>query len=510
MTHPNSALTLFLVSFVLPVAAQTTPDRPIQTTAVRGDPADSRAAVPPAPYRSAFRAYRSEGVDSVLPWRAVNDEVGKIGGWRVYAGEAQQPDAGPERTEPSPALPSTRERLGKDVRWTRNDGERQSVDARVAELLTGPLSVDDAVQVALLNNRSLQAAYYELGISESNFVEAGRLPNAKAVAVERRRFEQTQRRIALDVLRIASESRKAYYAAVAAEETVRYMRDVNEVAQVGADLARRMQQAGNWSRLMQAREQGFHADAALNLARAEQARASARERLIRLLGLWGTQTQFAVPERLPALPAAPTELPDVERIAIAQRIDLQAIRQETEALASTLGLTKTTRLLNVLELGPARVPEGPSDAPFKNGYEVSFEIPLFDFRTARVARAEAIYMQAVNRAAEAAINARSEVREAYLGYRTSFDVARHYRDEIVPLRKRIADENLLRYNGMLIGVFELLADARSQIASVNASIEALRDFWIAQADLEMALIGKPALAAAPRSAAIAADAGPAH
>ena len=49
----------------------------------------------------------------------------------------------------------------------------------------------------------------------------------------------------------------------------------------------------------------------------------------------------------------------------------------------------------------------------------------------------------------------------------------------MPLRKRIADENLLRYNGMLIGVFELLADARAQIASVNASIEALRDFWIA-------------------------------
>jgi outer membrane protein TolC len=112
-------------------------------------------------------------------------------------------------------------------------------------------------------------------------------------------------------------------------------------------------------------------------------------------------------------------------------------------------------------------------------------------------------MQAVNRVAENAVNARSEVRQAYLGYRTSYDIARHYRDEIVPLKKQIADENLLRYSGMLIGVFDLLADARSQIASVNSYIEALRDFWLAQSDLQMALIGKPSMSATPRAAAAA-------
>jgi outer membrane protein TolC len=118
-------------------------------------------------------------------------------------------------------------------------------------------------------------------------------------------------------------------------------------------------------------------------------------------------------------------------------------------------------------------------------------------RVARVAKAEAIYMQALNRAAETAVNARSEVRGAYANYRGSYDIARHFRDEIVPLKKRISEENLLRYNGMLIGVFELLADARSQITSVNGYIEALRDFWLAQADLEMALIGPPAMTAPP-------------
>ena len=110
--------------------------------------------------------------------------------------------------------------------------------------------------------------------------------------------------------------------------------------------------------------------------------------------------------------------------------------------------------------------------------------------TARTARAERLYMQSVNRVAEMAIQARSEVRDAYTAYRTNFDVARHYRDEIVPLRKRISEEMVLRYNGMLASVFELLADSREQVAAVNTYIETLRDFWIAESDFQMALTSR--------------------
>jgi outer membrane protein TolC len=256
-----------------------------------------------------------------------------------------------------------------------------------------------------------------------------------------------------------------------------------------------MAQAGNWNKISQAREQSFYADAALNLARAERAQLATRERLTRLMGLWGTQTAFTLPPRLPDLPGTAQDLPDVEQTALAQRLDVRAAKLGAEQTASNLGLTRTTRFINVLELGV--VHNNSNEKPVQRGFELRFELPLFDWSGARVARAEAIYMQAVNRAAETAVNARSEVREAYLGYRSSHDMARHYRDEIVPLKKRISEENVLRYNGMLIGVFELLADARSQIAGVNGYIEALRDFWLAQADLDMALIGKPALSAVP-------------
>ena len=421
-----------------------------------------------------------------------------------------------------------RENAGKEVLIARNPEEKDTLAKRVAEPLKNPLGVEDAVQIALLNNQGIQASLQELGIAEADRVQAGRLPNPHftfsrsrggldaassveqalsfnifslvamplASEVEKRRFARTQSQVALEVLRLASETRKAYFIAVAAEESMRYMRQVRTAAEASAELARRMEQVGNWSKLSRMREQAFYADAALRLAHAEKSAVSAREQLIRLMGLWGKDISFQLPERLPDLPKEADDLPGVEGLAMERRLDLRMVRLDAEAQARNLGLTRATRFVNVLELGIGREREKGYDGEVatRRSYEISFELPIFDFGTTRIARAEAVYMQVLNRAAQAAVNARSEVREAYRGYRASYDIARHFRNEIVPLRKRIADENLLRYNGMLIGVFELLADARSQILSVNSSIEALRDFWIARADLDMALIGKPSIA----------------
>ncbi len=434
-----------------------------------------------------------------------------------------------------PVEQTAKDRLGKDVKWARSDADRDAIDKRVAKLLEQPLSADDAVQIALLNNKGLQASFSELGISEADRVQAGRLPNpgfsfgrltqGSSIEIDRsiqfnlarllmlptinqiesRRFEQTRGAVALSVLSLASETRKAYYLAVAADETGRYMLQVQTAAEAGAELARRQTQAGNWNKLQQAREQSFYADAALNLARSQLVITVARERLTRLMGLWGQQTQFRLPERLPDLPKAPNDLPDIEQTAMAQRMDVQAAKLGTEQVAKNLGLTRATRFINVLEAGAVR--NSYNDAPTQRGYTISVELPLFDWGGARVAKAEAVYMQAVNRTAETAVNARSEVRGAYANYRTSYDIARHFRDEIVPLQRRISEENQLRYNGMLIGVFELLADARSQITSVNGYIEALRDFWLAQADLDMALIGTPSMKTTPAASMSATDSG---
>ena len=413
---------------------------------------------------------------------------------------------------------TTKDRIDKDVTWVRADSEADTVHTTVKKLLGSPLSVDDAVQVALLNNRGLQATYAELGIAEANVVQAGRLRNPGfaflraqgggekriertytfdfvslilaplATRIEGRRFEQTKLQVTDEVLRVAVETRRAYFESVAAQESLRYFEQVKVTAEAGADLGRRMARAGNWSKLDQAREQVFYADAVAQLARGRQTAVMQREKLTRLMGLWGEDIRFQLPDRLPALPAAMVEFNDLEPFAMRARLDILAARRETESLAAALGLTRTTRFLNVLDLSYLRNSE--PNGVRETGYEISVEIPLFDWGGARVAKAQAIYMQAVDRFAETAVNARSEVRESYSGYRTAYELARHYRDEIVPLRKTIAEENLLRYNGMLISVFELLADAREQVASVNAYIDALRGFWLAEADLQKSVGGK--------------------
>ena len=421
-----------------------------------------------------------------------------------------------------PAQQAAQQHLNnKALVWARSDAEREGVDARVAELLRQPLTVDAAVQIALFNHRGLQASFHELGLSEAELVQASRLPNpgfsvAKLKAGDEReidrgfhfslarllampwlrdaagrRFEAAQGATAMRVLEHGSTTRKAWVQAVAAQEGVRYARQVMRAAEASAELARRMAQVGNFNALQRAREQAFYADAALGVARAEQAERSARERLTRLMGLWGMQTAFLLPERLPDLPPQARELPDVERSALAQRLDVQGARLAAQQLAAQQGLASVAAFSEGLELGVQR--NTYNNAPAQRGWELGFTLPLLDGGGARRAAAEHGLRQAQLLAEQTAIDARSEVREAYGAYRSSFDIARHHRDEVVPLRQRIQEENLLRYNGMLIGVFELLADARMQIASVNAAIEAQRDFWLAEADLDMALVGKPAL-----------------
>ena len=468
---------------------------------------------------------RPSGIAALAAWLLLAALLGGCAGFSADGGLAV-------------AQQIAKDRLGKDLVWVRSDADRELVERRVAELLGTTLTADAAVQIALLNNRELQANLFELGITEAEVVQAGRLPNpgfsfsrlqrgreveldrsllfnlARLLAtpliaeVEGRRFDQARQAVAMSVVALATEARKAWINAVTAGQAVVYSRQIMQAAQAGAELARRMERVGNFNKLQRAREQAFYADAALNLARAERQQGSRRERLTRLLGLWGSQTQFALPERLPDLPQVADELPDIERVALAQRLDIQVAKLVVEQMAKNLGLTKATRFVNVLEVGV--VSNRSNILPTQQGWEVGFELPLFDWGDARVARSEAVYMQALNRAAQAAIDARSEVREAYVDYRAAYDIARHHRDEIVPIRQRIAEENLLRYNGMLIGVFELLADARSQISSVNNTIEALRDFWIARADLDMALIGKPSLVAPAGPATTAEPGGAAH
>jgi outer membrane protein TolC len=158
-------------------------------------------------------------------------------------------------------------------------------------------------------------------------------------------------------------------------------------------------------------------------------------------------------------------------------------------------LTRRTRFINALEVAGVSKTEKDItggvaiDKISRGGGEVDVEIPVYDFGESRVRAAEETYMRAVNRLLERAVNVRSEAREAYQVYRGTYDIARHYEREVIPLRRIISDEALLNYNAMTLDLFTLLTDARARILANVQAIDARRDFWLACVDLRAAIVG---------------------
>lgn len=402
------------------------------------------------------------------------------------------------------------------------DSAPRSGDTVQQLLARQPLDADTAVRIALLNSPGLEANLAALSISDADRVAAAQLPNphlalgrlreGQVLEIERmlsfnvlnlltlpwraqyagQSLQLARLRAAQEVIRTAADTRKAWFNAVAARQTAAYMRDAREAAEAGAELARRMARVGNWSKLQQAREQATLADIGAQLARAQQAALAEREKLTRLMGLWGQEANYTLPERLPDLPEQLAQRRDIEATALRERLDVRAARDESRYVASSLGFTRATGVIDALTVGVVRNTTFDNEhgsRETQRGFELELPLPLFDWGQARTARAEATYLQSVARVRDVAVRARSEAREAWHGWRTAYDLAKHYRDEVVPLRKFITEETQLRYNGMLASVWDLLGEARNQIGAVNDTIAAQRDFWIADTDLRTALTG---------------------
>jgi outer membrane protein TolC len=387
--------------------------------------------------------------------------------------------------------------LDKQIVAIRSEEDAAAARATLDRLLQRTLTADAAVQIALINNRGLQAAYDELAAAEARMVGESLPPNpsfslvriaaAAELEIERRivtdilalatlparseiarlRFHAAQLTAALETLRVAVVARRAYHEAVAARETAGFLTQAEISARAADELSRRLSETGAANKLDRAREQVFYAETSAQLGAARQRAASAREALIRALGLAGPDLRFRLPEALPALPRRARSLPAVEADAIRRRVDLQIARIELDALAKSYGLTQATRFINVLDAGYAdkiTKDEVSGQRVHQRGFDIELQVPLFDFGEVRV-------------------------REAYAAYRSAYDIANRYQRDIVPLRRTIADETQLRYGAMQIDEFALLAEARQRISSTMAAVVAKRDFWLADADLLAAIVG---------------------
>jgi outer membrane protein TolC len=424
----------------------------------------------------------------------------------------------------APVSDGVRREIGKDAVKLSSAEDARRARERVQTLLSEPLSEDTAVQIALLNNRGLQAAYNDLGISEAEYVQTSLPPNPalsvgrtfgtgfveigfqlvgnllafatlpRRTEIAKREFEEARYRAVATTLSLTVDVRRAYVRAVAAQQRLALLEQSRQTADASARLMKQLGETGAANKLDQARVSAFYADLSAQVAQARLSVSGTREALNRILGLWGSDLAYKLPARLPALPAAADMLADVEVEAMRRRVDLIILRYEIVTLAKSVGFVNATRYLSFLELGLGYRNEletndaGEQTSKNRYGFDLAIVIPIFDTGEARGTGARETYMRAVNRLTERSVNARSEARVAYTTYRATYDIARYYQTRILPLRRQISAEVLLRYNGMLVDVFELLIEERERISANVASVDALRDYHLAIADLQAALI----------------------
>lgn len=410
-------------------------------------------------------------------------------------------------------------RTNRAVIWQRDDKSKARANYLARQLLSERLSANRAIQLAFLRNPSVQASLSDIGIAEADVAQAGRMKNP-IVSIERLagggiieiertvlfslmslftiparsaiaqdKAEKARYDAALAIMKVAADVERSWIEAVTATERVGLMERIAESAKAAEELGNRMAEAGSMKEIDLAKIKARRAETAGQLGKVRITVKMTREKLIRAMGIWGGDLRFRLPKRLPKLPRRPRRIRSLERYAVMKRLDIRAAHKEVDNLRKTLGLTRVTSVINLLELSVRRdtEKEGGAKTLFK-GFEAEFAIPIFDPGDAKVDRAKWTYMRAVEALKSVAINARSEVREAYHSYRGGLDLARHYQTRLVPLNRKIAEEELLRYNGMLVGVFELLAATRQQAEAEMRAVDARRDFWMAEAQLRFALL----------------------
>lgn len=413
------------------------------------------------------------------------------------------------------------ERLDESIQWHGGTAEDAQVEQALGELLTsgGALTADAAVQVALLNNRRLQATYEDLAISQAELVQAGLLSNPvfdaavqlpidggptkveltlvqnfldvlfiplrkKAAAAA---FEAAKLRVTSEVLGLAGQTREAFYDVQASQQTVEMLEHVVASTAASLELMQRLREAGNVRELDLHTEQAMHEQARLELAAAQATLAESRERLNVLMGLWGARLDWTVTDRLRDLPPPEDAVSDdLEREAVRRSLDLAAARAEIDQLHETLGLTRAASILPEMELGPTAERE---EGEWSVGPAISAAIPIFDQGQARSAGASARLRQRRHDFAATAVEVRAAARLAAQQLHTARRIAEHYRDVMLPLRQRITDATQLQYNAMQLGTFQLLEAQRNQIAAARGYIEALRDYWIARSRVELIRAG---------------------
>ena len=413
------------------------------------------------------------------------------------------------------------QRVDYRIHWNQETDADLEVERAIDELLKNELTPEAAVQIALLNNPNLQATYEDLGVTQADVVEAGllenpvifgqaRFPNRSEESTNYEfgvtqnflnilmqparkklsaiRFEQVKLHVADEVIRMVTDVRRTYYEALGARQLRDLRNEITSAARNSFELAQRLHAAGNISDLDLARENAHFEQSRLELANSETALLDAREQLTRLMGLWGSQTGWRLPEQLPDIPTNEIPLERLESMAIENRLDLAAEKKAVEALAQALGITIDWRWIGQIEVGISR--ERETDRTWVTGPALAIELPIFNQRQADISRLEAQLRRSQKRLTAQAIDIRSEVRSLRNRLIMQRNLINHYRGSVLPLREQIVDLTLKNYNYMLTGAFDLLMAKQQEFEAYQKYLEAVRDYWIIRADMQRSLGGR--------------------
>jgi cobalt-zinc-cadmium efflux system outer membrane protein len=412
------------------------------------------------------------------------------------------------------------ERSAKKIMWNRGTDLDQAAAEQLRSLLQRKLTADDAVQIAMLNNRDLQATYTELGVAQADLVQAGLFKNPildaavffpltgvrpdfqlsvvvgflDALYVPLRKrvatalFEEAKLKVTGAVLDFAAQVRTAFYVHQANEQLLELRQTIVQALTASLDVSRRLHEAGNISDLDLARDRAQTETTKVALRSAEVASRQSREQLNSLMGAWGEETRWQIDGRMPDIPAEPLQVNDVERVALDRSIDLSHARQRIIAAGQQLGLNRATALVPDLELGVGAEREG--EEAWKLGPVLAVPIPLFDQGQGRIGRAVAELRRAQQEYYALGVRIRATARTIQDRIEGAQDQALYYRDILLPLRERIVNEAQLHYNAMQIGIIQLLRDREQQIETGVTYVETLREYWLARADLAQIASGR--------------------
>lgn len=434
--------------------------------------------------------------------------------------------AGCASVNPRPAFDDVQKqvsaRTGQEARWARTSAEAGELRRAVRQILNGgELTADDAVQVALVNNGTLQAEYEEIGIAQADLAQAALVsnpaldvtvgfpdhPEAPTVLggslvqdfldvlvrplrkkVGAAQLEQTKLRVGDEMLRFAARTKTSFYTLQARQQLVARLELILEINRTAAEFARRQHEAGNIGDLDLVNQEIAYDQARADLALAQAQVRSDREALNRLMGLWGPDTEWKVAHQLPEIPDHEVPLDRLESRAMETRLDVEAARWGVDLVGRALALKKGTRYFPVgINVGVWTEREPEADHVRVTGPSLALQLPIFDTGRASIARLEAEYQRSQRLLEAMAVDARSEVREARDLMIAARDLAEYHREVLLPKRVQILDLTLRHYNMMLKGAYDLLLAKQSEVATERAYIEAWRDYWIARTELERAL-----------------------